>query len=124
VDSAADLARAVETIGAPGILKTRRDGYDGKGQWRIMAPADAQGLDLPAVPLIYEGFVHFFGEFSVILVRGQDGEVRFWDRRRTSTRAASSPAPPCPLRPPSPRKCPPRATWLPKWRRRSITWAC
>jgi 5-(carboxyamino)imidazole ribonucleotide synthase len=44
-----------------------------------MAPADAQGLDLPAVPLIYEGFVHFFGEFSVILVRGQDGEVRFWD---------------------------------------------
>jgi 5-(carboxyamino)imidazole ribonucleotide synthase len=47
VDSAADLARAVETIGAPGILKTRRDGYDGKGQWRIMAPADAPGWTCP-----------------------------------------------------------------------------
>ncbi|NKJ42808.1 5-(carboxyamino)imidazole ribonucleotide synthase [Novosphingobium sp. SG720] len=79
VDGPEDLARAVATIGAPGILKTRRDGYDGKGQWRIMAPADAAGIDLPAVPLIYEGFVHFFGEFSVILVRGQDGQVQFWD---------------------------------------------
>lgn len=99
VDSAADLARAVETIGAPGILKTRRDGYDGKGQWRIMAPADAQGLDLPAVPLIYEGFVHFFGEFSVILVRGQDGEVRFWDSAQNEHKGgilarSTVPAPP------------------------------
>jgi 5-(carboxyamino)imidazole ribonucleotide synthase len=57
--SAADLAAAIARIGAPGILKTRRDGYDGKGQWRIMDPADAAGLDLPAVPLIYEGFVRF-----------------------------------------------------------------
>jgi len=79
VDSAEDLDRAVATIGAPGILKTRRDGYDGKGQWRIMTPADAEALALPATGLIYEGFVTFFGEFSVILVRGQDGAVQFWD---------------------------------------------
>lgn len=80
VDSAADLANAVATIGAPGILKTRRDGYDGKGQWRIMTPADAEGLDLPAgTPLIYEAFVDFFAEFSVILCRGADGDIRFFD---------------------------------------------
>ncbi|MGN6356146.1 MAG: 5-(carboxyamino)imidazole ribonucleotide synthase [Novosphingobium sp.] len=79
VDSAGDLAAAMAEIGTPGILKTRRDGYDGKGQWRIMSPADAEGLDLPDTPLIYEGFVTFTGEFSVILVRGADGEIRFWD---------------------------------------------
>jgi 5-(carboxyamino)imidazole ribonucleotide synthase len=79
VDSADDLARAVDTIGAPGILKTRREGYDGKGQWRIESPRDAEGLRLPGSNLIYEGFVDFPAEFSVILVRGADGEVRFWD---------------------------------------------
>jgi 5-(carboxyamino)imidazole ribonucleotide synthase len=79
VDSPADLAAAIREIGTPGILKTRRDGYDGKGQGRIMSPADAEGLDLPDTPLIYEGFVTFTGEFSVILVRGADGEVRYWD---------------------------------------------
>jgi len=79
VDDAAGLAEAIAAIGAPGILKTRRDGYDGKGQWRIMAPADAAGLGLPATPLIYEGFIDFRAEFSVILCRGADGDVRFWD---------------------------------------------
>jgi 5-(carboxyamino)imidazole ribonucleotide synthase len=79
VDSAEDLAKAIAEIGAPGILKTRRDGYDGKGQWRIMTPGDAEGLDLPAQPLIYEGFVTFFAEFSVILCRGADGDIRYFD---------------------------------------------
>jgi 5-(carboxyamino)imidazole ribonucleotide synthase len=79
VDSADDLARAVERIGAPGILKTRREGYDGKGQWRIESAREAEGLQLPGSNLIYEGFVRFAAEFSVILVRGADGEVRFWD---------------------------------------------
>ena len=82
VDCAADLAAAIAAIGAPGILKTRRDGYDGKGQWRIMTPADAQGLDLPDVPLVYEGFVRFDAEFSVLLCRGADGDIRFWDTPR------------------------------------------
>lgn len=79
VDSRADLDAAIARIGAPGILKTRRDGYDGKGQWRIMSPADAAALDLPAKPLIYEGFVTFHAEFSAILCRGADGDIRFWD---------------------------------------------
>jgi 5-(carboxyamino)imidazole ribonucleotide synthase len=79
VDSSDDLMRAVERIGAPGILKTRREGYDGKGQWRLETARDAEGLRLPGSNLVYEGFVSFSAEFSVILVRGADGEVRFWD---------------------------------------------
>ncbi len=79
VDSRVDLDAAVAKIGAPGILKTRRDGYDGKGQWRIRAPEDAAALDLPGKALVYEGFVDFFAEFSVLLCRGQDGDIRFWD---------------------------------------------
>ncbi|WP_375246964.1 ATP-grasp domain-containing protein, partial [Qipengyuania pacifica] len=84
IDSRADLEAAIDTLGAPGILKTRRDGYDGKGQWRIGSDRDAQGLNLPDMPLIYEAFVEFEAEFSVILVRGQDGEIRFWDSTRNS----------------------------------------
>ncbi len=79
VDSPAELARDIETIGTPGILKTRRDGYDGKGQWRIADGLELEVLDLPQQPLIYEGFVQFSTEFSVILCRGADGAVRFWD---------------------------------------------
>jgi 5-(carboxyamino)imidazole ribonucleotide synthase len=79
VDSASDLAAAIARIGTPGILKTRRDGYDGKGQWRIMTPADAAALDLPAIALVYEGFVNFKAEFSVLLCRAADGDIRFWD---------------------------------------------
>jgi 5-(carboxyamino)imidazole ribonucleotide synthase len=79
VDSDQDLARAVERIGAPGILKTARDGYDGKGQWRIGSVREADSVRFPGRPCVYEGMVDFLAEFSVILVRGQDGEVRFWD---------------------------------------------
>lgn len=79
VDGAANLAAALEEVGAPAILKTRRDGYDGKGQWRIDRAQDAAALDLPGVPLICEGRVAFAAEFSVILVRGRDGDLRFWD---------------------------------------------
>jgi len=80
VDDKDSLLAAIHAIGAPGILKTRRDGYDGKGQWRIGSEAEALALDLPAgTPLIYEGFVEFAAEFSVILCRGGDGDIRFWD---------------------------------------------
>lgn len=79
VDSRGDLAAAVERISAPGILKTRREGYDGKGQWRIAERGDIEGIDLPQTAMIYEGLVRFECEFSVILVRSCEGEVRFWD---------------------------------------------
>ncbi|NVD45137.1 5-(carboxyamino)imidazole ribonucleotide synthase [Qipengyuania atrilutea] len=79
VDDAADLRAAAARIGTPGILKTRRDGYDGKGQWRIEAAADLDSLELPGDSLIYEGFVRFEAEFSVIVARAADGAVRFYD---------------------------------------------
>ena len=79
VDDRADLVEAVERIGTPGILKTRRDGYDGKGQWRIGSAREAEGFSRTGTPLVYEGLVRFEAEFSVILVRGRDGAVRFWD---------------------------------------------
>jgi len=79
VDTSEDLERALTSIGSPAILKTRRDGYDGKGQWRIMADHDAEGIRIGDQPLVLEGFVQFFAEFSVILCRGGDGSMVFWD---------------------------------------------
>jgi len=79
VDSDGELQGAIERVGAPGILKTRREGYDGKGQWRLSSAREVEGLRVPNDGLIYEGLVRFEAEFSVILVRGRDGEVRFWD---------------------------------------------
>jgi 5-(carboxyamino)imidazole ribonucleotide synthase len=76
VESEADLAAAIAAVGTPGILKTARDGYDGKGQWRIGAAGDAA---YPGVPCVYEGFVTYETEFSVICVRGRDGALGFWD---------------------------------------------
>jgi len=100
VNSPQDLAQAIEQIGAPGILKTCRDGYDGKGQWRIASARDADAIRLPRAECIYEGFVDFEAEFSVILVRGQDGEVRFWDSAQNAHSGGmlvTSSLPPSPL---------------------------
>src|SRR5690606_24391340 len=79
VDQDSELPSAIKRVGAPGIVKTRREGYDGKGQWRIASAHEAESLRVPNDGLVYEGFVRFEAEFSVILVRGRDGEVRFWD---------------------------------------------
>lgn len=82
IDHDSELADAVERIGVPGILKTRRDGYDGKGQWAINERAGAHGVRIPESGCIYEARLNFECEFSVILVRGRDGEMRFWDSTR------------------------------------------
>lgn len=82
VDHDSELADAVGRIGVPGILKTRRDGYDGKGQWPINERVDAQGVRIPESGCVYEARLNFECEFSVILVRARDGEVRFWDSTR------------------------------------------
>ena len=79
VESDADFAAALISVGAPGILKTAREGYDGKGQWRVRSALEASGVRLPGVTCIYEGFITYETEFSVILVRGHDGTIRFWD---------------------------------------------
>ncbi len=75
------LARAVARLGRPAILKTRRFGYDGKGQARIGEGVDlTQALaSLGAVPAILEGFVPFSKEVSVVAARGLDGDFRAYD---------------------------------------------
>jgi 5-(carboxyamino)imidazole ribonucleotide synthase len=77
VASDADLATAIDAIGGPAILKTRRLGYDGKGQMRISEPAEAAGAfaALGGVPAILERIVDFEREISAIVVRSADGEV-------------------------------------------------
>jgi len=77
VDGPADLARALEHVGLPAVLKTRRHGYDGKGQAHIRTAADADAAlaTLAGRPLIVEGRVPFDREISVIAARGRDGET-------------------------------------------------
>jgi 5-(carboxyamino)imidazole ribonucleotide synthase len=80
VDSLEDLRKAASKIGIPGVLKTRRLGYDGRGQYfvRTAADVDAAWEALGSVPLIYEGFVDFSREVSLIGVRSTTGETRFY----------------------------------------------
>lgn len=75
------LQAAIDEIGTPAILKTRRFGYDGKGQARLRAPdvADAALADMAGAPSILEGFVDFSHEVSVIAARGLDGQVACFD---------------------------------------------
>jgi 5-(carboxyamino)imidazole ribonucleotide synthase len=88
VDTRDELDRALATIGAPAILKTRRLGYDGKGQFRLKSMADADaawaalGAQAVAHGLILEAFVPFERELSVIAVRGRDGDFRTWPLTR------------------------------------------
>jgi 5-(carboxyamino)imidazole ribonucleotide synthase len=78
VSSLSDLQRAVQTIGIPGVLKTRRMGYDGKGQFYLREQGDIERAwdSLGSVPLIYEGFIDFSREVSIIGVRSTRGELR------------------------------------------------
>jgi 5-(carboxyamino)imidazole ribonucleotide synthase len=80
VGSLDDLQAAVKKIGLPGVLKTRRLGYDGRGQFYLRTPADIEMAwqTLGTVPLIYEGFVAFSREVSIIGVRSTRGETSFY----------------------------------------------
>jgi 5-(carboxyamino)imidazole ribonucleotide synthase len=80
VDSFEDLRRAIGVTGLPAILKTRRMGYDGKGQVRLRSLEDAAQawVDVGEVPCILEGMVNFEAEVSLIAARGRTGEVAFY----------------------------------------------
>lgn len=84
VDSRDDLDQAIARIGAPAILKTRRLGYDGKGQFRLKTVEDtaaawaALGEQAATLGLILEAFVPFERELSVLAVRGRDGDFCTW----------------------------------------------
>jgi len=81
VESLADLQAAIAEIGLPAILKTRRLGYDGKGQVRITDPSEAESAwdEIGAVPAILEGHVPFQFEASLIAARGLDGAISVYD---------------------------------------------
>ncbi len=81
VASLADLHAALVDVGTPAILKTRRFGYDGKGQARIATPGDAAAAwaATGGAPAVVEAMVAFDGEFSVVLARGSDGATVVYD---------------------------------------------
>jgi 5-(carboxyamino)imidazole ribonucleotide synthase len=88
VDTREDLDEAIGKVGTPAILKTRRLGYDGKGQFRLRSSDDADaawaalGAQAAAHGLILEAFIPFDRELSVVAVRGRDGDFRTWPLTR------------------------------------------
>lgn len=80
VDTRPQLDRAIAKIGLPGVLKTRRLGYDGKGQALIRSAAAAQAAweRLGGQPLIYEAFQAFSGEVSIVGARSPRGELAYY----------------------------------------------
>jgi len=89
VSSRPDLMAAVEQIGLPCVLKTRRLGYDGKGQAILRLQEDMErawqqlgGPNLSRADLICEDFVSFDAECSIIAARSRDGRIAFWPLTR------------------------------------------
>ena len=81
IDGPADLAPARAQLGGDCLLKTRRLGYDGKGQTRFAAADDPEAAwrAVGAAPSILEARVDFAREISVVLARGPDGRTAAWD---------------------------------------------
>jgi 5-(carboxyamino)imidazole ribonucleotide synthase len=86
VASREELEAALAAVGTPAVLKTRRFGYDGKGQARIMVPGDADAAwdAVRGAPSILEAFVDFSAEFSILLCRGTSGETVVWPVARNA----------------------------------------
>ncbi len=81
VESASDLTAAVNETGLPGILKTRRMGYDGKGQTTVTKDSDHKELfsALREMPSILEERISFERELSIIIARGMNGDIAAYD---------------------------------------------
>ena len=81
VESLEGVESAVQELGTPLVLKTRRYGYDGKGQAWIHSPDEAEGAwkAIALEPAVAEAGVTFAAEFSVIVARWADGRTTFWD---------------------------------------------
>jgi 5-(carboxyamino)imidazole ribonucleotide synthase len=80
VDTWDELKESINNIGLPAVLKTRRFGYDGKGQFVLRKTEDAAlaWQSLGGVPLIYESFIPFEREVSMIAARGRSGDTAFY----------------------------------------------
>ena len=81
VTTAAEAEAAAQSIGTPSILKTRRMGYDGKGQIRLKDASDMAEAwqKMQGAPSVLEGFINFSHEASVIAARASDGQVACYD---------------------------------------------
>ena len=81
VNGEAELEEAIARIGRPSVLKTRRFGYDGKGQTKIVeeTSAAAAWAEIGKAPAILEGFISFSKEISVIAARGWEGTIAVYD---------------------------------------------
>lgn len=84
VETKNDIVQAVEKLGLPLVIKTSRGGYDGKGQFvlRTAEQIEAAWVELgeatKSAPLIAEGFINFEREVSIIAVRSQTGDIRYY----------------------------------------------
>lgn len=80
VESPTDILHAARRLGFPCVLKTRRMGYDGKGQCLLRSEADVLTVfdAVGGVPLILEGFIQFSREVSTLAVRSQSGDMGWW----------------------------------------------
>ena len=81
VSSVDDVKAAVAELGTPVVLKTRRYGYDGKGQAWILSPDEAEAAweSIAGEPAVAEAGIDFAAEYSVIVARWADGGTTFWD---------------------------------------------
>jgi 5-(carboxyamino)imidazole ribonucleotide synthase len=81
VGSVAELEAAAAALGLPAVLKTTREGYDGKGQAILREPSDLRPAfeRLTPKPLILEGFINYAMEISVVVGRGEDGSISAFD---------------------------------------------
>ncbi|MGH1349816.1 MAG: 5-(carboxyamino)imidazole ribonucleotide synthase [Methyloligellaceae bacterium] len=84
IDSLSDLENARKDIGLPAMLKTRRFGYDGKGQAKLSDSCDLEVIyqDFEDVPAVFEAFIPFECELSVVMARGMDGTSFAYDVSR------------------------------------------
>jgi len=99
-DDETALQRAVDELGVPAVLKTRRMGYDGKGQFVLQSPADVEAAwkAIGGVPFLLEGFVPFSRELSIVSVRSASGDTRCYplvenEHRDGILRLTRAPAP-------------------------------
>jgi 5-(carboxyamino)imidazole ribonucleotide synthase len=100
IDQRSELESALTRLGYPAVLKTRRLGYDGKGQMRLNTADDIQAAwaELGGQPLILEKSVPFERELSVLAVRGRDGTIVYYPlvenhHRQGILRLSLAPAP-------------------------------
>jgi 5-(carboxyamino)imidazole ribonucleotide synthase len=86
VDDRIGLDDALAALGVPAVLKTRRFGYDGKGQARIMRPSEADDawVAVRGAASVLEAFIPFEAEFSILLCRGRDGGIVTWPAPRNT----------------------------------------